>query len=41
MGKLHFTKNMEQDADMYYEDHFIKNARGCSVQNLSIHEELG
>jgi magnesium-transporting ATPase (P-type) len=41
MGKLHFTQNIESDADMYYEDHFIKNARGCSVQNLSIHEELG
>jgi magnesium-transporting ATPase (P-type) len=41
MGKLHFTKNMEADADMVLEDHFIKNTRGCSVQNLSIHEELG
>jgi len=41
MGKLHFTSNMEADSDMYVEDHFIKNARGCSVKNLSIHEELG
>jgi hypothetical protein len=32
---------MESDADMMLEDHFIKEARGCSVQNLSIHEELG
>jgi hypothetical protein len=32
---------MENDADMVLEDHFIKAARGCSVQNLSIHEELG
>lgn len=31
MGKLHFTKNMEQDVDMYMEDYTIKNARGCSV----------
>ncbi|MFS8160575.1 MAG: hypothetical protein ACMG6E_10305 [Candidatus Roizmanbacteria bacterium] len=31
MGKLHFTKNIENDADMFLEDHFIKNARGCSV----------
>src|SRR3569833_3385852 len=41
MGKLHFTQNMEQDVDMHFEDHFIKSARGCSVQNLSLHEELG
>ena len=32
---------MEQDVDMHFEDHFIKSARGCSVQNLSLHEELG
>ena len=31
MGKLHFTRNMENDADMVYQDHFIKDARGCSV----------
>jgi hypothetical protein len=31
MGKLHFTKNMENDADMTVEDHFIKATRGCSV----------
>jgi magnesium-transporting ATPase (P-type) len=41
MGKLQFTKKIESDADMVLEDHFIKAARGCSVQNLSIHEELG
>lgn len=41
MGKVHFTRNMENDADMMYEDYTIKAPRGCSVQNLSIHEELG
>lgn len=41
MGKLQFTRNMEADADMVLEDYFIKAPRGCSVQNLSIHEELG
>jgi phospholipid-translocating ATPase len=41
MGKLHFTQNIENDSDMVVEDYFIKDSRGCSVQNLSIHEELG
>lgn len=31
MGKLHYTKNIENDAEMTLEDHFIKNTRGCSV----------
>jgi P-type E1-E2 ATPase len=41
MSKVHYTYLIEYDADMHLEDHFIKDVRGCSVQNLSIHEELG
>jgi P-type E1-E2 ATPase len=41
MGKLHYTRVIELDAEMYYADYVIKNARGCSVQNISIHEEMG
>jgi magnesium-transporting ATPase (P-type) len=41
MSKVNYTTLIEGDADMVLEDHFIKNTRGCSVQNLSIIEELG
>jgi phospholipid-transporting ATPase len=41
MSKVNYTTIIEGDADMVFEDHFIKNTRGCSVQNLSITEELG